>query len=507
MITVAISTEVEEDLTYAEPLKIHEAGFYVFTFSDVEKIVTMTTDFYVDIYYVPGFHLYRFAIPFSELNEGKTYKSDDRLVYITVRLEPREAFNKLEGIHIVVRVEEVKVAIEDSNMLKKLMNDMENHKVVLRANVQRRSDMMKTRSIYLARPQKIVTKDRMRCYTWLSEVARFALDTESVSASEYVENVERMKYVPHNTVRGLRVSPSYDRNDVAKRSEGRNKERNEEKKVAKGWRSLSQNNTRDLEKKPSNVVRGIRGSVSQNSASPLDKHRAHVMKGLRRNVSHNDVESLESVSDSKEEMKPRRNTVEQEDEHVKEKKRGIQLRAKGEREGSKVEERMQEKGREREEKEGGKRRGELHVSTREKGIGKGFEGVGNLTEEDLHDHAKIQKGAIVTPRETPYEQDSDKFINHNACLPIRLTEGEMLVLQVFNLKFTPPRFAEFRFKWIEFENAKDYTYESLEDPFFYFTFEVRKDEKDIKIGTISIRIKEYRKVLNCLGDSKILHTI
>ncbi len=67
---------------------------------------------------------------------------------------------------------------------------------------------------------------------------------------------------------------------------------------------------------------------------------------------------------------------------------------------------------------------------------------------DLTDMDMIFKSPILSPR-TPekYVPDNDRFSNENRALPIKLLIGQTLTVQIYNLKFNPPKCVEVKVKW------------------------------------------------------------
>jgi hypothetical protein len=139
----------------------------------------------------------------------------------------------------------------------------------------------------------------------------------------------------------------------------------------------------------------------------------------------------------------------------------------------------------------------------------GFTGISFKTEEDLHDIERIQKHHMTSPRKPNlvYIHDCDGFSNPNLVLPVQFEVGEGVTVQVFNLKFDPPKFVEVHLRSAEF-NAGEVSYEVVHDATlrFVFTYHVT-DTKKIIIDTIIMKVQAYLAVLNNLGDSKSAKTV
>lgn len=140
----------------------------------------------------------------------------------------------------------------------------------------------------------------------------------------------------------------------------------------------------------------------------------------------------------------------------------------------------------------------------------GFKGIACKSEEDLHDIERIQKFHMVSPRgkKPPvYIHDDDGFTNANQALPIVFNIGEAITIQVFNLKFDPPKFIEMQLRYAEFSNS-ELKYEVVFDAAiqFVFTYHMNKT-KSVVIDGVTMRVKSYNSTLNNLGDGKDAKTI
>lgn len=142
-----------------------------------------------------------------------------------------------------------------------------------------------------------------------------------------------------------------------------------------------------------------------------------------------------------------------------------------------------------------------------------FKGVGVRTSEDMKDIEMIQTYPMTSPRlkdgevET-YEGDNDGFSNPNLCLPIDFSDGEAVELQVFNLKFNPPKFMEVQVRWAEFLGSKNNVCRVVydRDVTFFLKFEVQ-GEKKIMMTEVEIKFNRYVSVLNHMGDHKGSKTV
>ena len=308
MLGASVSTElVPDDVSMGPPIAFHHMNRYLFDFDGVEKTVSRSTMMYVDLHYVPGVRLIRIVIPAAQLEDGNKFRTVDGQIEISVVGETRPAFDKEHGFHDVFKIQYLRVDLKTYEPFLQFVHLHEYHKVVIRINLMTRQDMMKVRTTYLGRPQKITTTGKNRSFTWISG-----------------------------------------------------------------------------EKK--------------------------------------------------------------------------------------------------------------------------FEGVGQPSMEDLFDHMMLQKNLPISPRQYEYVHDHDEFSNPNKCLPIFVEQDQNLILQVFNLKFTPPSFAEFKFTWAEFDTAAHGCYNTRRDA-FTFSIEFLCEDKRLKITSIAMKVKEYRKVLRLLGRNEVGHTI
>ena len=139
----------------------------------------------------------------------------------------------------------------------------------------------------------------------------------------------------------------------------------------------------------------------------------------------------------------------------------------------------------------------------------GFTGISFKTEEDLHDIERIQKHQLTSPRSKKFEyvHDNDGYSNPNLVLPVQFEVGEAITVQVFNLKFDPPKFVEILLRSAEF-NVQETSYEVVHDAMLRFVFTYRVTEgKKVTITSMAMRIQAYLAVLNNLGDGKASKTI
>lgn len=142
-----------------------------------------------------------------------------------------------------------------------------------------------------------------------------------------------------------------------------------------------------------------------------------------------------------------------------------------------------------------------------------FKGIGIRSAEDLDDIRDIQTYPLLSPREKDggqksYEPDNDAFSNKNMSLPIDFNDGEAISLQVFNLKFNPPKFIELQLRWIEFLGCKEKKYHVVYDRDTSFDFEFHiESEKKVIIRKLSLHVNRYITVLNTMGDNKSAKTV
>lgn len=139
-----------------------------------------------------------------------------------------------------------------------------------------------------------------------------------------------------------------------------------------------------------------------------------------------------------------------------------------------------------------------------------FKGIAYKSEEDLHDIVRIQKFHMVSPRgkkPITYIHDNDQFSNTNHALPIEFNIGEAITIQVFNLKFDPPKFVEMQIRYAEFSNS-ELRYEVVFDAAMQFVFTYHINEsKSVVIDTITMRVKSYNSTLNNLGNGVDAKTV
>jgi hypothetical protein len=142
----------------------------------------------------------------------------------------------------------------------------------------------------------------------------------------------------------------------------------------------------------------------------------------------------------------------------------------------------------------------------------GFSGIGLRSKEDLRDIQRIQKFHIASPRgdangdDDAYVHDNDGFSNANQVLPIEFGEGEALSVQMFNLKFDPPKFIELQLRSAEFSGDKK-SYEVVYDGSIQFEFQYHLYKKKVVITALKMRVKAYIATLNNLGDGKAAKTV
>jgi len=138
----------------------------------------------------------------------------------------------------------------------------------------------------------------------------------------------------------------------------------------------------------------------------------------------------------------------------------------------------------------------------------GFLGVGLRSQEDLKDIQRIQKFQVVSPRaeKGEYMHDNDGFSNPNRALPIEFEAGEAITIQMFNLKFDPPKFVEVQVRSAEFSgNTKQYNV--VYDGSLHFEFEYHLNRNKIVITAIKMRVNPYITTLNNFGEGKAAKTV
>lgn len=142
----------------------------------------------------------------------------------------------------------------------------------------------------------------------------------------------------------------------------------------------------------------------------------------------------------------------------------------------------------------------------------GFTGIGLRIKEDLTDIRRVQQYHTISPRdslhvnEREYVQDNDGFSNCNITLPIEFEDGEAMNIQMFNLKFDPPKFIELQLRSAEFNGDKR-CYKVIYDASIDFEFEYEVKKKKIVINSIKMRVKSYVTTLNNLGEGKAAKTV
>lgn len=147
-----------------------------------------------------------------------------------------------------------------------------------------------------------------------------------------------------------------------------------------------------------------------------------------------------------------------------------------------------------------------------------FDGIGFRRISDLGDIdaiGSLRKSSLTSPRaKSAYVMDNDQFHNESKVLPIGIQTDEILSLEFFNLKFTPPRFIEIQVPWKEIIDIPSLF--TMRDPMRKVVkrrfslgpkpapeIEVSRFEKQINVSALNIPLITLRVTYERIDANKI----
>jgi hypothetical protein len=133
-----------------------------------------------------------------------------------------------------------------------------------------------------------------------------------------------------------------------------------------------------------------------------------------------------------------------------------------------------------------------------------FHGIGFKRVHDLTDQDHISKSPNISPRpKEEYVPDNDSFHNEVKILPVVLEEGQVLNIQFYNLKFSPPKLMELHLK---FSELRDLTQIKIGKA-TYVNITAEPMESKFHITEVALIAHKYLLVLHYMGEYEVPMTI